>query len=98
MMRCTVIMRWTPEKTPDVMKKVGAIVRGEAPPEVLEAYKKIKVIAAEVPSYYGQTVSVTVVEGEEADISVRNRYFMDVATLEVLPSVSIETLLKMYYP
>jgi len=98
MVRWTVIGRWTPEKYPDIGRRFVVFAKGQAPPEVLAASQKIKDIVWEFPSYYGQPLSVWVGEGEEADISTFLRYWMDLMTFEIYPSVPLETMKKLLPP
>jgi len=95
MPRFTCIYRWAPEKSPEVLKRFAEFVKG-VKPEVTEAFKRINYITWEFTSYFGQTNSVMVVEGDEADISTVFRYWFDLGTFEILPSVDFETIIKFY--
>jgi hypothetical protein len=98
MARFTVIWRWTPEKVLEVRKRYGEFLKGQRPPAIMEAYKRLKVIAWEFPAYYGQLCEVAVFEGEETDLSTLLRDWMDLTTTEILPSVPKEILDKLYPP
>lgn len=95
MARFSCIYRWEPEQTPAVFKRFAEFLKG-VKPEVMEAYKRINYIAWEFPSYFGHCSSVMVVDGDEADISTVFRYWQELGTFEILPSVSFETIIKFY--
>ncbi len=95
MPRYSVVMKWKPERTPEVMKRFGEFVSGKHP-KILEAYKRVNYIAWEFPSTYGQCVNIAVVEGEAADISTIHRFWMDLAEFKLYPSVGIEYISKFY--
>lgn len=95
MARWVMIYRWKPEKTKEVLQRFDDFVSGRAP-EVMDATKKCKWIAWDFPSAYGQTSSVLIVEGSEADLSKITRYWWDLGTYEILPCVSFDTIVKFY--
>jgi hypothetical protein len=95
MPRYAVVMKWKPEKTPEVLKRFGEFVSGKYP-KILEAYKRVNYIVWDFPSAYGQCVNVSVVEGDAADMSTINRFWMDLMKIKVLPSVDLKTILKFY--
>ena len=95
MPRYAVVMKWKPERTPEVLKRFGEFVSGKHP-KILEAYKRANYIAWDFPSAYGQCVNIAVVEGEAADISTIHRFWMDLAEFKVYPSVGIEYISKFY--
>jgi len=95
MPRYVVVLKWKPERTPEVLKRFGDFVSGKDP-KVLEAYKRINYLVWEFPSAYGQPVNFSVIEGEAADISTYHRFWMDLAEFKLYPSVDLKTILKFY--
>ena len=93
-MRCVIIDRWEPGNFKEVSERFFALLDGKAPADVLEADKKIKWIAREYPTVYGQHCGVLVVEADEKSIATWVRYFADLMTFEFMPSVSLEGLQK----
>ncbi|KPV63819.1 MAG: hypothetical protein AOA66_0548 [Candidatus Bathyarchaeota archaeon BA2] len=93
MPRFVTITKWTPETAQKCWNKMTAIVRGEAPKAVNDAWAKLKIITIELA--YGKNCSVTVTETEDmVAASVVLRYLGDVATLEVFPTIGLEDALK----
>jgi hypothetical protein len=91
-MRNVIIGRWEPGKFKEVSKRFFAMLDGEAPEEVLDAYKKIKFHAFEFPSAYGQNCVVIVGEADEMTYATFARYWADLMTIEILPSVPLEVI------
>ncbi len=95
-MRCVIIWRWAPERLFDMFKAVSGMKKGEAPKAVVDALKRVKFISFEIA--YGQNCLVTVCEGDEVSIATIGRYFGSLATAQILPSISLEELLKLGPP
>ncbi len=89
------LSRWKPEQTPAVLQRFAEFLKGKDA-EVMEAFKRLNYITWEFPSAYGQCTGLSVVEGEARDLSIANRYWMDILDFEVLPSVDFETIIKLY--
>jgi hypothetical protein len=94
-MRCVLIGKWEPGMIKDCSERLFALLDGKAPEDVLDAYKKIKFDAFEFPSAYGQNCCVIVCDADEMIMSIFSRYWADLMTFQVMPSVPIEVLAKM---
>lgn len=86
-MRVVAIGRWEPDKFKEVSRRFFGLLEGEAPGEVLSAYKRIKFHAFEFPSAYGQNCVVIVLEADELTFATFARYWADVMSIEIMPSV-----------
>lgn len=91
-MRVVVIGRWEPAKFKEVSIRFFGMLEGEAPNQVLSAYKKIKFHAFEFPSAFGQNCVVMVCEADELTLATFARYWADVMSIEVMPSVPFEVI------
>lgn len=94
-MRSVVICKWEPGKYKEISERFFALLDGKAPEDVLDAYKKIKFDAFEFPSAYGQNCIVWVVEADEMSIAIFLRYWADLTTCKLIPSVPLEVIIKM---
>ena len=95
MVRWTVIMRWKPEKYPEILKRFVEQLKGE-PPEVMEADKRIKEITWEFGSVFGQCINIWVGEGEPADFSTVLRHYIDLMEIEIVPTLGFDTVKKFF--
>ena len=95
-MRATIITKWSPENILKVNRLGASLAKGEAGKEIQEASNRCKVIWAEVP--YGQCMSIEVVEGDEKDIFTCTRPYYDIAKVEIMPSLPMETIVKLGEP
>jgi hypothetical protein len=91
-MRAVVIGKWEPDKFKEVSRRFFGLLEGEAPGEVLSAYKKIKFHAFEFPSAYGQNCVVIVCEADELTFATFARYWADVMSIELIPSVPLDVI------
>jgi len=91
-MRAVVIGRWEPGKFKEVSLRFFGMLEGDAPNEVLGAYKKIKFHAFEFPSAFGQNCVVMVCEADELTFATFARYWADVMSIEVIPSVPFDVI------
>jgi hypothetical protein len=91
-MRVVVIGRWEPAKFKEVSIRFFGLLEGDAPDEILSAFKKIKFHAFEFPSAFGQNCVVMVCEAEELPLARFARYWADVMSIELIPSVPFEVI------
>jgi hypothetical protein len=91
-MRAVVIGRWEPAKFKEVSIRFFGLLEGDAPSEILSAYKKITFHAFEFPSAFGQNCVVMVCEADELTLATFARYWADVMSIELIPSVPFEVL------
>jgi len=91
-MRVVVIGRWDPAKFKEVSIRFFNLLEGDVPGEILRAYKKITFHAFEFPSAFGQNCVVMVCEADELTLATFARYWADVMSLEVIPSVPFDVI------
>jgi hypothetical protein len=93
-MRAVVIGKWEPAKFGEVSNRFLGLLEGELPSEILNAFKQIKFHAFEFPSAFGQNCVVMVCEAEELTLATFARYWADVMSIELIPSVPFEVIAK----
>ena len=91
-MRAVVIGKWEPAKFKEVSIRFFGLLENDAPREILSAYKKIKFHAFEFPSAFGQNCVVMICEAEELTLATFARYWADVMSIELIPSVPFEVI------
>jgi len=90
------ILRWTPEQSPGVARITAAINNGTAPPSVLAANEKVKLVAqAYSPHNQFNILIYDVDEKDYAEASLVAVYASTVGKIETYPVMNEEETVKL---
>ncbi len=90
------ILRWTPEQGPEVARITAALNNGTAPPSVLAANEKLKLVAsAYSPHNQFNILIYDVDEKDYVEATLTAVYFSDTVKMETYPVLSQEDGLKL---
>ena len=94
--RFVTILRWTPEQGPELARRNAAILDGTAPPSVLAAWAKIKIVAtAWSPNNQFNILIYDVDEKDYAEASLTAIYSSDTVKMETYPVLNEEQTAKL---
>ncbi|MHA1914069.1 MAG: hypothetical protein ACW986_06110 [Promethearchaeota archaeon] len=94
--RFVTIVRWTPEQGPEVARINATILNGTAPPSVLAAWSKIKVVTtAWSPNNQFTIFIYDVDEKDYAEASLTAVYSSAAAKMETYPVLNEEQAAKL---
>ena len=94
--RYVTIFRWTPEQALEVARRAAAITDGTAPPSVLAAYSKLKIVT--IVNSPNNQIAISIYDVDEKDYveaTLTAVYYSDTVKMETYPVLTQEDSLKL---
>jgi len=89
-------MRWTPEQAAEVARRTNTLTDGTAPPSVLAAWSKLKIVTtANSPNNQFAITIYDVDDKDYVEASLTAVYFSDTTKMETYPVLSEEDSAKL---